>query len=73
MQFNCMQSNSGDLGKGQGKYREEVFREGTEGEGAERDVSEKGVYCLTRPFGLNCPNLPKKYLKTNNSHHPPHG
>ena len=32
-------------------------------------MSEKGVYCLTRPIGLNCLNFPKKSLKTNNSHH----
>ena len=31
-------------------------------------MSEKGVYCLTRPIGLNYPNpLTTKKLKTTNS------
>lgn len=44
---------------------EGAFREGTgrDREGAERDVSEKGVYCLTRLIGPTCPNP----LTTNNS------
>ena len=62
MQFNCIQSFFGVL-------VEEAFREGDR-EGLrgcrERDVSEKGLYCLTRPIGLNCPNLPKTSLKTKN-------
>ena len=33
--------------------------------GAESDVSEKGVYCLTRPISLNYPNpLTTKKLQT---------
>ena len=61
MQFNCIQFFSGASGKSQGKCIEGAFREGTwRGlEGAERDVSEKGVYCLTRSIGLNCLTHPK--------------
>lgn len=68
--ISCIQSSFGVLGKG-------AFREGTESgaERAQRDVCEKDVYCFIRPIGLNCLNLPKKSLKTNNSHHSlhPHG
>ena len=52
-----MCSARGLLERGQG---------GAERAQRERDVSEKGVYCLTRSIGLNCLNLPKKSLKTNN-------
>ena len=40
---------------GEGAFREVTWR----AERVQRDVSEKGVYCLTRSIGLNCPNLPK--------------